>query len=598
MSEENVPDDMQPSDPGVPEVTITKIEDRRRLDNYLKQNDVREHLESLARSSFAPYKKPTSAHENCINIFGVSLQKKVKDYRESTNCQVMNMWRQHSASASLSRHVPLELEKAVRNLTKGGSQSAITSFFVKKPKTNPPAEIVENIDAENNNSKEENPQASTSNEQISAILGVFGVSEKNEKLLKSELKIDSELFKAKTNINLIKKFKTVQAELEMKRKWEQSQSQYYKTKLSVHQRLKKIEESFVKLSFLADRKNYINEAEELPMDEMVQFLQNKREEMQILGKETFLQVNSGQLTKDLKFLNHEMQKRISARDLFLCKEADKKLVFKCHKAGTTWEDCVDSIESSDWSPSSRNGNILKEHFSRCYELFRGLGFIDGDYFTGEQLLTLLGFTENKNQKQTSHQNVLNTLVEHLPILMIRGPGTWYSSRVVLINIETFIRSESMITDLMKAVEQEKSASKETDNCREGELPEISRKVGSGRIRRIVENPEILENVEKFTYTFGAAAEDHRRDDTGRVGFTMSELHSFIKVTCFAEHPEKAPAIKTLRRIFQAPNKGRAAAERYKADINCKPGVKSNDAPGPGGVHPHRHECFCNVRLIR
>ena len=156
----------------------------------------------------------------------------------------------------------------------------------------------------------------------------------------------------------------------------------------------------------------------------------------------------------------------------------------------------------------------------------------------------------------------------------------------------------MIVDLMEAVEHDRTSSRETSDYKQGELPESRRRVGSGRIRRIFENPEILENVEKFVNTYGAAAEDHRRDDTGRVGFTLPQLHSFIKLTCFPENPEKAPSTQTLRRIFQAPDKHNRVAGRYKADINCKPGVKSNDAPGLGGVHPHRHECFCNVRLIR
>ena len=508
----------------------------------------------------------------------------------------MNMWRQYLASCSLSSKVPLELSKATENLKKGGSQSTITSFFVRKSKVHQPSEseIVLNIDAENNNSPEENSQSSSANEQRSMLLSVFGVTEKQEKLMRSELKIDSELFKAKTNIDLIKKFKSIEAELDIKRKWEQSQSQFFKDKISIHQRLMNIEESFVKLTFLADKTNYIDEAQLLPFEEMVQFLKNKGDEMQILGRETFFKVNCCQLTKDLKHLNHEMQKRISSRDLW--KEADQRIVFKCHKAGVRWEECLDSIESSDWSPSSKNGNVTKEHFSRCYELFRSLECSDGEFITGEQMLTLLGFT--KNLKQTSHMNVLNSLVEHLPILMARGPGNWYSCKVVLINCETYIRSQSMIVDLMEAVEHERSSSREPSGYKQGELTEFRRRDGSGRIRRIVENPEILVNVEKFVNTYGAAAEDHRRDDVGRVGFTLPQLQSFIKLTCFPENPDKAPSTKTLRRIFQAPDKHTRAAEWYKADINCKPGVKSNDAPGLGGVHPHRHECFCNVRLIR
>ena len=179
MSEEVAPGNIQPLDPDPPpEVTISKNEDRRRLGNYLNQDDVQELLGNLTKSTFAPYKKPNSAHEHCINIFGVGQQKKIKDNRDSANCSIMNMWRQYSESCSLSSKVPLELSKATENLKKGGSQSSITSFFVRKPKVHQPSEseIVLNIDAENNNSQEENPQSSSSNEQKSMHLSVFGVT--------------------------------------------------------------------------------------------------------------------------------------------------------------------------------------------------------------------------------------------------------------------------------------------------------------------------------------------------------------------------------------------------------------------------------------
>ena len=55
MSEEVAPGN-QPPDPDAhapPEVTISKIEDRRRLDNYLNQNDVQELLVDLTQSRFA-----------------------------------------------------------------------------------------------------------------------------------------------------------------------------------------------------------------------------------------------------------------------------------------------------------------------------------------------------------------------------------------------------------------------------------------------------------------------------------------------------------------------------------------------------------------
>ena len=169
--------------------------------------------------------------------------------------------------------------------------------------------------------------------------------------------------------------------------------------------------------------------------------------------------------------------------------------------------------------------------------------------------------------------------------------------VILINVTTFLQSQSMIIDMMMAVEEAKGNLID-EEYKEGVLPEVSRKPGSGRVRAVVSNPQILESAIKFSESAGVSAHDRRRSDVGHFGFTMPALHEFIKNSCFPDNADQAPSMKTLRRLFEPPDSKHKASAYYKGDIKARPGTKKNDAPGSGEAHPHRHECSSVFKMSR
>lgn len=122
--------------------------------------------------------------------------------------------------------------------------------------------------------------------------------------------------------------------------------------------------------------------------------------------------------------------------------------------------------------------------------------------------------------------------------------------------------------------------------------------GSGRRRIIEENPGILTVVRSFTETAGVAAHRRRHDESGRFGFTIKDVHDVVKEKLFKNNPNDAPSEKTLRRLFEPPSKAARSQTYYKSYISARPGTKSNCAPAGGERHPHQHECFSMMKIIR
>ena len=158
---------------------------------------------------------------------------------------------------------------------------------------------------------------------------------------------------------------------------------------------------------------------------------------------------------------------------------------------------------------------------------------------------------------------------------------------------------------MLSLVEDSNDENKNEETKEGVLPNVSRKPGSGRIRSITSRPEILQAAQKFSESAGVSAHERRRSDIGHFGFTMPQLHSFIQDSCYHDNPDQAPSLSTVRRMFEPPNINNTASAYYKSDIKARPGSKKNDAPSSGKAHPHRHECsavfkmsrYCNFKIV-
>ena len=148
---------------------------------------------------------------------------------------------------------------------------------------------------------------------------------------------------------------------------------------------------------------------------------------------------------------------------------DTKIKFSCFKAEFSWAECLIHLEETDWKPTVKKGNVKIDLFYSCCEYFRSAELRGDEYLDSEDLLDWL-------QVKESRRLVLNTLVENLPILMARK-----GDRIALINVTSFLESKSLVEDLMEASGKEKPNKFDDIEIKEGVVPDVPRKEGSGRV---------------------------------------------------------------------------------------------------------------------
>ena len=101
-------------------------------------------------------------------------------------------------------------------------------------------------------------------------------------------------------------------------------------------------------------------------------------------------------------------------------------------------------------------------------------------------------------------------------------------------------------------------------------------------------PGIVEEVAEFVKQHGFAAQCRRRDDTSySSGVTINQImeHLYVK---FPELKDHTISLSTIRRMFEAPNKGRTTNERYKGYVSARVGTKFNSYREP---HNDAHYLF-------
>ena len=416
------------------------------------------------------------------------------------------------------------------------------------------------------------------------MLTLIGLTGEEQKLIKNFSDIEKDLLCCKNVENKLRDFFSNEKELKEKAAWEVKNSKLFVQKRFVNAEVAAVRDMFKTLTPLVDKENNIRIASELSVDQVGPFLMERSEQAKEIARKAFLKLHAKELLSTLKDVNHTMRKRISNTDKWL--SPDEEWKFSCYKTETSWEKCLEELEEK-WQPQSKNGNVTLDHFISCLQLFKSLEIQGGEFITASDLLDSLRIPDKR-------MKALDALVQNLPILMARQRNT-----IILLNVLTFLRSDTLIAEMMKIVQSAKSGKKggEVINITPGEILN-ERKPGSGRPRIIDKNPEILEKVRNYAETNGVAAHDRRRTDVGRFGFCMEDVQEFLKNSIFKEDLEKVPSLNTIRRMFEAPSQSRNSKFLYKSDIMARPGVKRNDAPGTGEHHLHSHECFASFRLAR
>ena len=343
-----------------------------------------------------------------------------------------------------------------------------------------------------------------------------------------------------------------------------------------------VRDTFKEVALLCDKEKNLAAVKHLSFEDIGRIMTERAAEANSKAKEGFLRILSKDLLEALRDANHYMRRRVSNIDKSFA--SNPEITFTCSNASSTWETCLRKLEDLYWKPTVKNRNVRLEQFYSAAEIFRSMEFRGDEFIESSNLLSWIKASEKP-------MTVLNTLVDNLPILMVRK-----GSKTALINATTFLRSKTLVEDLMNIDPPQKSNIDGVE-VTEGEIVIEPRNPSSRKPRIVEKYPEVLEQARAFAEIAGTAAHDRRRSEIGRIGFTVDEMTKFIQETCFKETPDLAPSKVTVRRMFEAPSKFRKTQDRYKADISARPGVKRNDDIC-GEVHPHRHECFASFKISR
>ena len=566
------------------------------IEEMFKDPGICTKINTISQAQFATFPIPKGPYNKIINILNVVHQRKLEDTQHKIRkCVVLENYRELVQQSMPVGQIMSLLNKAYETVktkansgsVKGFRQTSLTSFFG-KVRVEDEAGFSENTAAAApspsaqtkgvaSNSKTKESLAET---QLAKVFDMLGLDHSKAVIVESDkfVKIASDLLKSKTVMSLLKKFILNKKEYERNSAFQHKTSQFKTTINNILQHIEVVKEHFLKLVSICDR----SELKGLDdLDLIADLVEQKRKEANPLAQLAFLKLNDTKFIEMLQSANQTFRRR--AYDHKQAETEDKELKFRSFKAGESWSDCL-SIVENEWKPSVSNGNLTFESFVRVQEMFAA-SIVRGDKFiTKPELITWMQITKNSSQ-------AIELFLRNLPILEVK-----MKQKCVYISIPSFLISGEMIEDLMSLKSPETATDKSLGPFSEESHP---RKPGSGRVRIVTSQPEVLEEIRAYTESAGVAAENRRRDGVGRYGFSIPEVRSFLSDKLFADNPDKCPSDSTIRRVFTAPNLSARASSFYKGDINAKKASKRNDAaPGGGQRHPHQHECFSAVRLTR
>ena len=108
-------------------------------------------------------------------------------------------------------------------------------------------------------------------------------------------------------------------------------------------------------------------------------------------------------------------------------------------------------------------------------------------------------------------------------------------------------------------------------------------------------PGIVDEVTEFVKQHGFAAQSRRRNETGySSGVTIKQIQNHLYST-FPELKQHKISLSTIRRMFDAPDKGNNASAHYKEYVHARVGTKSNSYREP---HQDAHYLFARNKMRR
>ena len=149
-------------------------------------------------------------------------------------------------------------------------------------------------------------------------------------------------------------------------------------------------------------------------------------------------------------------------------------------------------------------------------------------------------------------------------------------------------------DCNKEKNQDKSNKDQEKSTDSKSLPNNKRK-SAGKPSLVSKFPDLVDIVANFMKQNGFSTQFRRRTETGNsCGATIKRIQDYVfeNVKGLKEY---GISDTTIRRLFEAPHKTRNNTIRYKAYVNVRVGVKSNQFRE---YHPDTHHLFARNKQIR
>ena len=192
------------------------------------------------------------------------------------------------------------------------------------------------------------------------------------------------------------------------------------------------------------------------------------------------------------------------------------------------------------------------------------------------------------------QTNINTLIKLFPVI-------YFVAKDIncFFNLHEFVYTPGALECLLldpkvTDIEGENDKDDQTQDKPDDEK-KVNRKGIGGQPSLVSKFRGIIDEAAEFIKQHGFSAHSRRRTETSySSGVSINEIREHLNFK-FPEVKKQTISLTTISRMFQAPNKGFTASERYKGYINARVGTKSNSYREP---HPDAHYLFARNKMRR